>query len=152
MKHCYLFFLFFCVLPAPAQQELTSLAEYSGSTITGLWSDPSPLSSDQHSGVALANVKKIPPIPSLSEKEKKTSLRLEIAYDQIDLELEVLSGDYLQEVMVYDLSGKKLIHKKIYENSHYLNLPTGSLQEAVHIVRVKTRNSDFVDKEVLLLK
>ncbi|WP_157893297.1 hypothetical protein [Salegentibacter sediminis] len=97
----------------------------------------------------------VPEVPELSledEDDPAVFEAAEIIYNKDLRQVEVIAGDILEEIQVFDLTGAMIFSKKIYENKHYDYFYTGNLREAVYIVKVKTRVNQITNKKLLLKK
>ncbi len=97
----------------------------------------------------------IPEAPELSEEDEdyfRVPGTADIIYNKSLRQVEVIAGEMLAEIQVFDLTGGMIFNKKIYENKQYDYFYTGNLREAVYIVKVKTRDNRITNKKILLKK
>lgn len=93
-----------------------------------------------------------PDLPQEEEYDSELPESIGIIYNKALRKVEIIAGEMLEEIQVFDLTGGLIFNKKIYENKQYDYFYTGNFREAVYIVKVKTRDNRFTNKKLLLKK
>ncbi|MGM0933823.1 MAG: hypothetical protein ACQEWD_10300 [Bacteroidota bacterium] len=91
-------------------------------------------------------------LPQEEEYDSELPESIGILYNKDLRQVEIIAGEILEEIQVFDLTGGLIFSKKIYENKQYDYFYTGNLREAVYIVKVKTRDNRITNKKLLLKK